>query len=99
MTIDEAIRMFGGDRGSVFTDDALLAANVLAGEVVRLREDYDVARKLAEVAHAGRRGTESVIARVESVLRDNRAPDGKWYVDAGTLVARLEAALRGTVAP
>ena len=38
----------------------------------------------------------SKLARVEAVMRDNRASDGKWYIEAGELVRRLEAALKDT---
>lgn len=47
----------------------------------------------AEVIHL-----RAMFASVRAVLRDNRAPDGKWYVDAGTLVQRIDAAL-AEVAP
>ena len=39
---------------------------------------------------------EAKLARVEAVMRDNRAPDGKWYIEAGGLVRRIEAALKDT---
>jgi hypothetical protein len=62
-------------------------------EVCRLREERDLFRTAGEAAELRIVELRAKLAQVDTVLSENRAPDGKWYVDAGILVLRIEAAI------